>query len=254
MLTPLAQAPIGTSLVVARIAGEAFAARMARLGLYEGIRLMRLDENIAVGPVKVRGLKGDAILSGGLAEHVVIHLDDDRRLPLPECAPRDSGHVEGITGQTDVEDSLRELGIVEGDRIEFVRRIPPMLYTFTVNGKGKHQMDENTAAHLLGDTPERQAQFSSVGIGEVFTVRRILPGEQADTTLASLQVRPGAELVLIAVAISQPLGPAHENPVACMTKSGMRLYFHTEDAEAIYVQAETAKRGDASGRSPSPTP
>lgn len=255
MLTTLAQAPVGASLVVARIAGEDFAARMARLGLYEGIRLMRLDETITVGPVKVRGVKGDAILSGGLAEHVVIHLDDDRRLPLLECAPRDSGHVEGTTGQTAVEDSLKELGIVEGDRIELVRRIPPMRYTFSVNGKGKVQMDENMASHLLGDTPEGPAQFSSVGIGVVFTVRRILPGDKADATLASLQVHPGTELVLFAVAVSQPLHFAKESPVACMTKSGMRLYFHAEDAEAIFVHTaatEPAQKRSSPGASPSP--
>ena len=237
---PLTDAPIGVSLSVNRIADNDFAGRIARLGLYEGSQLMRLNESVAVYPVKVRGLKGDAVISGWLAGRVVIHLDDDRRLPLLECAPGDAGHVEGITGQEIVEDSLKELGIVENDRIVFVRRLPPMTYSFSVAGKGKAQMNESLAAHVLGDTPGGQAQFSSVGAGEVFTVRRILAGEDAEATLASLNVQPGAELTLLGVSASHDLHFSDHCPVACVTKDGLRLYFHEQDAAGIYVSAQRA--------------
>ena len=240
MTTTLTQAPVGVPLIVSHISGGAFAERMSRLGLYQGAGLTRLNAGVAVEPVKIRGVKGDAILSGWLAGQVVIHLDDGRLLPLPECSPHDKGHVEGITGRTEVETALHELGIVENDYIEMVRRMPPMRYTFSVNGRGSFQMDESTAAHLLGITPGGQIQFSSVGLGEVFTVSSILPGGGAQSALASLNIKEGSILVLTSVAISQPLAFSRDHPVACVTKPGLRLYFREEDAGNIHVDFEAS--------------
>lgn len=237
-MTTLADAPIGRSLRINRIVGTDFAARMARMGLYEGAKLLRLADTSSIGPVKVRGSKGDAVLSGWLAGQVVIHLDDDRRLPLLECRARDSGHVEGVTGQTVVEDSLRELGFAEGDRLEFIRRVPPMAYTYSVNGKGKYSMDESLAAHIVGDTPSGPGQFSSVGVSESFVVRRILPSDHAESTLASLKVTEGAELVLFSVSATQALDSGPEHNIACASRDGMRLYFREQDAMGILVSVE----------------
>lgn len=241
MLTNLATAPKGVSLCISDITDEAFAGRMARLGLYRGARLMRLDESVTAGPVKVRGSRGDTVLSGWLAGQVVIHLDDDRRIPLLECSPGESGHVEGITGLGDVEESLTELGIAEHDRISFLRRIPPMNYSFYVTGKDKQpvrqkfRMNEFLAAHILGTTSEGPAQFSSVGMGENFTVRRILPGEDAETALASMHVTPGAQLVLESVSISHDMHFTSDAPITFVTKEGLRLYMTETDAARILV-------------------
>ena len=125
MLTTLAAAPVGMPLVMERIVGPEFAARLQRLGLYEGVSLTRLDDSVAVGPAKIRGPHGEVTLGGGMAARVVIHLDNDRRQPLLECSPGDSGHVEGITGHRGVEETLATLGIKEDDRITFLRRLPP---------------------------------------------------------------------------------------------------------------------------------
>lgn len=248
MLTKLVNAPKGVSLSISDIAGEDFAARMARLGLYKGARLMRLDESVTMGPIKVQGSLGNAVLSGWLAGQVVIHLEDGRRIPLPECSPGDSGHVEGITGQDVVEESLRELGIAEHDRIVFLRRIPPMNYAFHVTGEDwqgsrqRFRMNEFLAAHVLGTTEEGPAQFSSVGMGENFTVRRILPGEGAEAALASMNVVPGAQIVLESVSISHDMHFTHHAPVACVTKEGLRLYMTEADAQRIIVSPESGPR------------
>ncbi len=235
MLTDLAQAPVGVSLCINRIPDEAFASRMERLGLREGTQLMRLSEMVSVSPVKVRGAKGDAVISAWLAGQVVIHLDDGRRIPLPECPPRASGHVEGVTGHDAVESSLYELGIAENDRITVIRRVPPMKYHCTVDGQHGAWMHEGLAAHLIGDTAEGPAQFSSVGVGEEFVVRRILPGDDAVPALASMKVAPGATLVLTSVSVSPDVRFSAVNPVACVTRDGLRLYFREQDAAGILV-------------------
>lgn len=238
MTCTLAQAPIGHPLHISRIIGADFSARMSRLGLYEGARLLRINEAAALGPVKVRTAHGEAVLSGWLAGQIVIHLDDNRRVPLLECHPLESGHLEGVTGQDMVEDSLHALGITGGDWLQFLRRMPPMAYAFSVRGKGKARMSESLAAHVLGETADGVRQFSSVGMGEVLTVTRILEGEVASASLAALHVTVGAELMLISVSASPELGRSADHPVACETRDGMRLYFREQDAAAIIVNAE----------------
>jgi Fe2+ transport system protein FeoA len=238
MICTLANAPIGVSLVITRIAGQGFAARIARLGLYEGSTLSRNNETVAIGPAKIRGPKGEVTLSGWLAAKVVIHLDDDRRMPLLECAQGDSGHVEGITGHEQVEQSLAALGVVENDRITFLRRLPPMIYKAVVNDKERIQLNEGLAAKLLGDTPSGPAQFCSVGVGETFTVRTILAGEHARETLASLGIREGSRLSLTNVAAGQVLTFSRNKPVVCTTRDGLRLYFQEKDAQHLFVSPQ----------------
>ena len=235
MLITLAEAPVGVPLVIARIAGKGFAAHIARLGLYEGTVMTRLDESVAIGPAKICGPRGEVVLSGGLAAKMVIHLDDGRRLPLLECAPGDSGHVEGITGHHVMEEGLAALGVVENDRITFVRRLPPMLYKAVLDDKERIQLNEGLAAKILGDTPSGPAQFCAVGVGETFTVSRILAGAHAGESLASLGIRLGSRLALTQVAAGPVLTFSHLKPIVCSTRDGLRLYFHEKDAEKIQV-------------------
>ena len=238
MLTTLAAAPVGVPLVIDRIAGHDFAARMSRLGLYEGAILTRLDDSVAIGPAKIRGPGGEVTLSGWLAAKVIVHRDDDSRLPLLECVPGDSGHVEGITGHQEIEEILAMLGVKENDRITFLRRLPPMLYRAVVDGKERVQINEGMAAKILGDTPSGTAQFCSVGVGERFTVRQILAGAHASESLESLGIRPGVRLELTQVAAGQVVTLSQKTPIVCTTRDGLRLYFQDKDAARIFVEAD----------------
>ena len=183
MLTTLAAAPVGMPLVIERIVGPEFAAR------------------------------------------------------LLECSPGDSGHVEGITGHRGVEETLATLGIKEDDRITFLRRLPPMLYKTVVDDTTTIQINEGLAAKIFGDTPLGPAQFCSVGVGEEFTVRKILGGAHAGESLELSGVRVGSRLNLVQVSAAQVMSFAHHTPVVCSTRDGLRLYFHAKDAEGIHVSA-----------------
>ncbi len=237
MLTTLAAAPVGVPLIIDRIAGHDFAARMSRLGLNEGVSLTRLDDSVAIGPAKINGPAGEITLSGWLAAKIVVHLDDNRRLPLLECVPGDSGHMEGITGQPNIEETLATLGVRENDRITFLRRLPPMIYKAVVDGKERIQINEGLAAKIFGDTPNGTAQFCSVGVGERFTVQQILAGAHARESLESLGIRPGVRLELTQVAAGQVVTFSQKTPIVCTTRDGLRLYFQDKDATRILVKA-----------------
>lgn len=235
MLIPLTKAPLGLSMTVHKVVGRGFGQRMSRLGVAVGTRLTRLGDAVAVSPVKVRGPRGDAVLSGSWASRMVVHLDDDRRLPLPECAPGESGHVEGITGHDRVAASLAILGLCENDRITFVRRLPPMAYNALADGRTRVRLGEGLASKLYGETPSGPAQFCAVGVGEDFRVKDILAGENARETLASMGIVPGTHLVLQNVTAGQAVHLTVHNPVACVTGDGLRLYFQEKDADRIMV-------------------
>lgn len=240
MLIPLSQAPIGTPLTVAHIPDGNFSTRIARLGLHEGSVLTRLDETASISSAKVRGSKGDVVLSGWLAGRIVMHLDDGRRLPLLECPPGSSGHVEGVTSHRIMENVLQDLGIVEDASIVFVRRIPPMIYKARVDGKYSAQLNEGLASKLLGESSDGTVrQFCSVGVGDSFRVKKILGGENAVNTLAAMYIRPGTTLVLLSVAASQTVNLSDKNPVICLTHEGLRLYFKSKDAAGISVLVES---------------
>jgi Fe2+ transport system protein FeoA len=235
MLTPLTKAPLGISMAVYKVVGRGFGERMARLGVFVGTTLTRLGDAVSVSPVKVRGPLGEAVLSGSWAAKMVVHLDDDRRLPLLECSPGETGHVEGVTGQDRVAESMAALGLTENDRITFVRRLPPMAYNALADGTSRVRLGEGMASKLLGQTPSGLVQFCGVGVGEAFTVTEILAGENARQTFESLGVRPGTRLVLQSVTAGQVMRLARHNPVVCVTGDGLRLYFQEKDADRILV-------------------
>jgi len=235
MLIPLTTARLGMPMTVEKVVGRGFGERMARLGVAVGATLTRLGDAVNVSPVKVRGPLGEAVLSASWAARMVVHLDDDRRLPLLECAPGESGHVEGVTGQDRIAASLAALGLTENDRITFVRRLPPMAYNALADGKVRVRLGEGMASKLLGQTPSGQVQFCGVGVGEDFTVTTILAGDNARETFESLGIRPGTRLVLQNVTAGQVMRLTRHNPVVCVTSDGLRLYFQQKDADRILV-------------------
>ena len=236
MITNLAHAPSGIPLSLVHITDTGLATRLARLGLFEGTKLTRLGETVSIGPVKIKGPKGETVLGGGLAERIVIHLDNsDKRLPLPECLPRSTGHIEGITGDQTVENALEKLGLADNDHITVIRRIPPMTYKILVDGTHYEQINESLAAVLVGDTPTGSAQFCAVGTGEAFVVRHILADQNSRDVLTATHIEPGARLELQSVSSSPVLNFSDSNPVVAETGDGLRLYFNELDAHDLIV-------------------
>ncbi|WP_027183713.1 FeoA domain-containing protein [Desulfovibrio inopinatus] len=238
MLISLDRASIGVPLILCAITHPDLARRVSRLGLYEGATLMRLNESVVVGPIKVKGPQGDVVLSGGIAAKIVVHLDDDRRLPLLECSSGESGHIEGITGQRGVESALSDLGMRENDRITCIRRLPPMMYKVIVEKKETVQLSEGLASKVMGETSHGPTQLCSAGVGEEFRVTRILSGERGADTLSSLGIHVGSSLQLTNVATGQVLAFSHFKPVVCVTGEGLRLYFQEKDAQHLLVQRQ----------------
>lgn len=236
MSMSLTEAPLDKTLILAKVADPALALRLKRMGLFEGSEIVRLDKEVLVQPVRVRGPGGEeAVLCGGMAMKIVVHLEDGRKLPLAEMERGESGHIEGLTGGPGLAGALEVLGLKIDDRIDCIRKLPPMEYIAHIEGSRRVRLTEGMAARIWGRMGDRLLQFASARVGEPFRVRDILGGNRATAMLCSRGIEAGKTLILEGVAQAQSLKDGFRNPVVISSREGLRLFLETKDATRIMV-------------------
>ncbi len=236
MYLSLTHAPFGKLLTLVKTENPDLAARLRRMGLFEGREFLRLDEEILIQPVRVRGPKGEFFLGGGMASKVVIHLDDGRKLPLAEMKAGETGHIEGATCGSGLIKTLDTLGFKIDDEISFVRKIPPMEYVTVVRGGSRVRLTEGMAAKVWGRMQDRTLQFASARVKEKFEVLKLLCGTKAQEIFASQGIAPGKVLTLEGVEQAKNLFMGNYHPLIISTPDGLRLFLQHKDGERIFVR------------------
>jgi Fe2+ transport system protein FeoA len=231
----LTEAALGKPLVIKKMAKPDLAERLRRMGLFEGSEIVRLDQEVLVRPIRVRGPRGDAVLGGGMAMKIVVHLDDGRKLPLIEMTPGETGHIEGLTGGAELAGALETLRLNLHDRISFLRQLPPMAYVTVISGGGRVRLTEGMAAKIWGRMQEQSLQFVSARAGQPFEVTKILGGPKARKILSAQGIEPGKALTLEEVAQAQNLPGGVRNPVVISSREGLRLFLEPSEANYIFV-------------------
>lgn len=237
MYMSLEEAPANRELLMGKVVNPILESRLRRMGLYEGCSLTRLDQEVNLHPVRVKGPLGEALLAGGMAAKVIIHHDDGHKTPIIEMLPGEQGHIEGLTSGTGLEKALRTLGMAEGDRIEMVRKIPPMEYTALVKGKGRLRLTESVAVKIWGEMQGRKMQFAISQKGREFNVLELLGGNRAQEAITSLSILPGSVLILEKVSQAQNVGQTDRDQIVVAGKDGLRLFLRPDQAASIYVMA-----------------
>jgi Fe2+ transport system protein FeoA len=236
----LAHAPCETPLVVVRVADSQLEVQLGRMGISPGSQVTRLDEEVALNTVRVRGPKGEVLLGGGMGGKVVVHLegegDDGRMAPLTELTPGQSGHIEAVTGGQSLAETLAALGLKNDDRIEMVRALPPMEYVARLSGRGRVRLAEGMAAKILGRMGPVECQFANAQAGAAFTVTRILGGERAKRAITALGIATGDELVLDHVAKAASYRLSGGDRVVISSREGLRLFLRRDQADMVIVR------------------
>jgi Fe2+ transport system protein FeoA len=232
-------APEGKPLVLSNVDDPDLAQRLKRMGLFQGTRIMRLDQDIMVQPVRVRGPKGEFVLGGGMAMKTVVHLDDGRKLPLSEMQPGELGHIEGQTGGPGLALTLETLQIETNERIQLVRKLPPMEYTAVIiNAQTAERihLTEGMAAKIWGRMQDCQLQFVSARTKEKFHVLKILGGTKATQMLSNQGIEAGKTLILENVGQAKSMQLTVRNPVVITSNEGLRLFLDPQHAGQIQVR------------------
>ena len=235
MTIPLIRAPFDRPLILKDITEPDLEALLSRLGLFRGHTFVREEEEVLVHPVRVRGPHGEAVLGGGMAMRVIVHLDDGRRMPLTDMTAGQRGHIEGTTCSANLSDALNTLGLHENEEIVYVRQLPPMDYTVLVSHDMKQRIQEGMAAKIWGRIGDRHLQFVSAGKGQPFLVEKILGGSQSANTLRAKGITQGRTIALHAVAPAQIFNMATHTPVVISTNDGLHLHLRTRQAEHMLV-------------------
>ena len=235
MYTPLIDAPFCRPLMIRKMIDRELAMRLGRIGLFEGSEILRLDEEVLVRPVRVRGPEGDAVLGGGMAMKIVVHRLDGQKLPLIEMQPNESGHIEGLTGGTALEKTLETLRLKRNDPILFLRRLPPMEYVAVAAGGGRVRLTEGMAVKIWGRMSGPPMQFVSAPTGAPFHVDQILGGPTAWEMIRNQGIEAGTDLILEEVVPAQSISPGVRTPVVVFSPEGLRLFLPPGDAAHILV-------------------
>jgi Fe2+ transport system protein FeoA len=234
MILSVDRAPLEVPLTLAEIRDETLSDRLARMGVYPGDELVLVDDDVAFGPVRVRGPKGEVVLGGGVAAKVIVHHDDGHKTPVTEMHPGETGHVEGLVCGSAMARGLEILGIGEDDAIEMIRRVPAMDYQVAV-GKQRVRITEGAASKIWGEMGGQPMQFVMVGRGKPFLVLDILGGRRARATLERLGIVPGQTIVLEAVTPADSVGASDHGRIVLCVKSGLRLHLRPDQAQKVLV-------------------
>ena len=234
----LKDAPSGKILLVSTITGHDLALELAKTGLQEGVEIVKSREKVPLTALRVRGPKGDAILSGKMASMIMVHLDDGSKAPLMDLKPGEQGHVEGLTATTPLTKAFAILGLKEDDRITLVRRLPPMAYITLINQKKRIKIPEATAAKIWGRMGGVEMQFCSAQKGARFEVLELFGGPPRKAQMKSLGLEKGAELILEGVEGAQTVSVGEHHPVYVTTKDGLRILLHPQAARNTMVQVK----------------
>lgn len=235
MFSSLSHAPAGIPLSVVRIADEDLESRMARMGLFSGSMITRLDEDVALQTVRIRGPKGDVVLSSGMGGKVIAHLDDGRMLPLFEMKPGDKGHVECINAGDAMREGMAALGLKDDDPIELIRILPPMEFIAVVEGRGRIRLPEGMAAKILGHMGNMHCQFANAQAGMDFVVDKIIGGDRAKRAITSLDIREGVVMRLESVGKAPSYQMAVRNRCVVSTEAGLRLFLREDQSDLVVV-------------------
>jgi Fe2+ transport system protein FeoA len=235
MTIPLSHAPFDRPLILKDITEPELEALLSRLGLFRGHAFVREEEEVLVHPVRVRGPKGEAVLGGGMAMRVIVHLDDGRRMPLTDMAAGQRGHIEGTTCSANLSDALDTLGLHENEEIVYLRQLPPMDYTVLVNRDVKQRIQEGMAAKIWGRIGDRHLQFVTAGKGQPFFIEKILGGAQSTNALHEKGIVQGRTIALDSVAPAQIFNMAAHAPIVISTNDGLHLHLRMRQAEHMLV-------------------
>ncbi|NDV23991.1 FeoA family protein [Desulfovibrio sp. JC022] len=234
MSLTLRNAPVEKNLMLKAVTSDNLKNRLERMGLHIGSELEIMSEDSVQHPVRVKGPQGEVLLAAGMASKVIVHHDDGHKTPVFEMNPGEKGHVEGLTAGSQLEKSLKILGIAEGDNVELIRCLPPMTYKAVVDGK-QASLTEGMAAKVWGECDETSCQLATCGKGRPFAVKNILGGPRASKAITDIGIKKGAEIFIESVEPAKDVRMGNAGRIIIMTKEGLRLHLRPDQAETMLV-------------------
>ena len=232
----LDEASAGVRLRLIKVVDRRLADSLQRMGLSQGSTLVKVEKDeILRQSVRVRGSQGDVVLGGGMSAKIMVQRADGTKASVAQLESNDEGRIVALTGGPGLRDTVETLGLVIGDSIRLLRKLPPMEYLIAVDRKTHASIQEGVAAKIWGVMHGQTLQFTSAKVGEEFKVSKTLGGARVKEYLSSFGVSPGVTLVLEGIEQGKTVSYGPKKHLAIDTLEGLRVYFGSMEASLIFV-------------------
>ena len=96
-----------------------------------------------------------------MSAKIIVARADGSKTPLYEMNSKEEGKIEALSGGPKLHETLETLGLKIGDRIKFLRKLPPMEYVAVLDKKRHLHLQEGIASKIWGVSENQEIQFTS---------------------------------------------------------------------------------------------
>lgn len=188
-----------TKVVVKKIeGGSEIKASLGDLGIEEGTELTLLASepvHAHVGPISLRVADREVILSQGWADKILVE-KEGAILPLLRLEKGDKGIVKSIEVGGGFKDWISELGISEGQEVEFLTHIPDEILVLKVDEK-EIKMGPGRLSRVWVEVEGKVMQINYLEEGKKAKVSKVTGGTRHKQEMEEAGIREGAEIALV---------------------------------------------------------
>jgi Fe2+ transport system protein FeoA len=195
------------TVVVKRIEAEPGAtlrAYLQDLGIAEEVELTLLASepvHAHVGPISLKVADREVILSQGWADKVLVE-KEGAILPLLRLEKGDKGVVKAIEGGKDYEAWVSELGINEGNEVEFLSHIPHETLILKVADK-EVKMGPGKMSRVWVEAEGKTFQANRLEEGKIAKITKVIGGTRHKEEMETAGIKEGAEITLVSKEVSE---------------------------------------------------
>ena len=188
-----------TKVVVTKIeGGSEIKASLADLGIGEGTELTLLASepvHARVGPISLKVADKEVILSQGWADKIFVK-KEGAVLPLLRLEKGERGVVKSIEAGGAFKDWASELGINEGNEVEFLSHIPDEILVLTVDER-EVKMGPGKVSRIWVEAEGKTMQINYLEEGKRAKVSKVIGGTRYKQEMEEVGIKEGVEVTLL---------------------------------------------------------
>ena len=201
----LTQVEPETKVVIKKIeGGSEVKAYLGDLGITEEVELTLLASEAVhahTGPISLKVADKEVIVSQGWADKIFVE-KEGAVLPLLRLEKGDRGVVKSIEGGKDFSDWVSELGINEGDEVEFLTHIPDEILILKVGDK-VIKMGPGRLSRVWVEDEGKAIQINYLEQGKKAKVSKVVGGTHHKQEMEETGIKEGVEVILVGKETSE---------------------------------------------------
>jgi len=195
----LTQVETETKVVVKKIeGGSEIKAYLGDLGIAEEVELTLLATepvHAHIGPISLKVADKEVIVSQGWADKILVE-KEGAILPLLRLEKGDRGVVKSVEAGGAFKDWIPELGISEGQKVEFLTHIPDEVLVVKIDDK-EIKMGPGRLSRVWVEAEGKIMQINYLEEGKKAKVSKVTGGTRHKQEMEEVGIKEGVEVALL---------------------------------------------------------